>query len=153
MSFNHLLSFHSNAAKQSWFMVVSELIEFSLKSITEISMQAQNMHTYWTFNLRGHSIITWTRWWGSKNVCFCPRTGHKNCPRRSGWVKKRQISVHVVVEPPKQKKWIFISRTLSYLDSYMYVQSKSVIFVYGRNVTKVCTYPESIIQRIFTSLL
>ena len=41
----------SNAAKQSWFMIVSELIEFSLKSITEISMQTQNKHLCWTFDL------------------------------------------------------------------------------------------------------
>ena len=34
----------------------------------------------------GHSITTWTRWGvrGSKNVCFCPRSGYKNCPRRGG---------------------------------------------------------------------
>ena len=32
----------------------------------------------------GHSITTWTRWGGrgSKNVCFCPRSGCKNCPHR-----------------------------------------------------------------------
>ena len=25
---------------------------------------------------------------GSKNVCFCPRSGYKNCPRRGGGSKK-----------------------------------------------------------------
>ena len=36
---------------------------------------------------------------GSKNVCFCPRSGYKNCPRRgAGGVKKWQNSVHVVNE-------------------------------------------------------
>ena len=39
--------------------------------------------------IRGHSITTWTRWGGggrrgSKNVCFCPRSGNKNFPRRGG---------------------------------------------------------------------
>ena len=31
----------------------------------------------------GHSITTWTRWGGSgsKNVCFCPRSGYKNSPQ------------------------------------------------------------------------
>ena len=29
-------------------------------------------------HLRGHSITTWTRWGGGvKNVCCCPRSGHK----------------------------------------------------------------------------
>jgi hypothetical protein len=40
---------------------------------------------------------------GSKNVCFCPRLGDKNCPRRGGGgkgVKKWQKSVLVVVECP-----------------------------------------------------
>jgi hypothetical protein len=37
---------------------------------------------------------------GSKNGCFCPRSGYKNCPRRGGGVKKWQNSVHVVVECP-----------------------------------------------------
>ena len=36
---------------------------------------------------------------GSKNVCFYPHSGYKNCPRR-GRVKKWQNSVHVVVECP-----------------------------------------------------
>ena len=42
------------------------------------------------------------RWGGRglKNVCFCPRSGYKNCPRRGGGVKKWQNSVHVVVECP-----------------------------------------------------
>ena len=40
----------------------------------------------------------------SKNVCFCPRSGYKNCPRRGGGagVKKWQNSVHVVVECPQR---------------------------------------------------
>ena len=33
---------------------------------------------------------------GQKNVCFCPRSGYKKCPRRG--VKQWQNSVHVVVE-------------------------------------------------------
>ena len=51
-----------------------------------------------TFPVRGHSITTWTRWEGkgSKNVCFCPHSGYKNCPRMGGG----QNSVHVVVECP-----------------------------------------------------
>ena len=40
---------------------------------------------------RGHTITTWTRWGGggrgSKNVCFCPRSGCKNCPRKGGGSK------------------------------------------------------------------
>jgi hypothetical protein len=43
---------------------------------------------YWidALLIRGNSITTWTRWGGrgSKNVCFCPRSGYKNCPRRGG---------------------------------------------------------------------
>ena len=39
--------------------------------------------------------------WGSKNSCFYPRSGYKNCPRRrGGGIKKWQNSVHVVVEGP-----------------------------------------------------
>ena len=41
--------------------------------------------------IRGHSITTWTQWEGrgSKNVCFCPLSGYKNCPcRKGGGVKK-----------------------------------------------------------------
>ena len=37
---------------------------------------------------------------GSKNVCFCQRSGCKNCPHRGWGVKKWQNSVHVVVECP-----------------------------------------------------
>ena len=37
---------------------------------------------------------------GLKNVCFCLRSGYKNCPRRGRGVKKWQNSVHVVVEWP-----------------------------------------------------
>ena len=36
---------------------------------------------------------------GSKNVCFCPCSGYKNCPRRGGG-QKWQNFVHVVVECP-----------------------------------------------------
>ena len=55
------------------------------------------------FQLRGHSITTWTRWGGEgvKNVWFCPRSGYENCPRRGG-VKKWQNSDHVVVECPHE---------------------------------------------------
>ena len=37
---------------------------------------------------------------GVKNICFCPRSRYKNCPRkgRGGEVKKWQNSVHVIVE-------------------------------------------------------
>ena len=56
----------------------------------------------WVFMIWGHSITTWTRWGGgggAKNVCFFPRSGDKNCPRQGGGGgKKRQNSVHVVVE-------------------------------------------------------
>ena len=47
-----------------------------------------NVLQHWGFVLavRGHSITTWTRW-GSKNVCFCPCSGYKNCPRRGGGQK------------------------------------------------------------------
>ena len=43
--------------------------------------------------IRGHSITTWTRWGGrgSKNVCFCPRSGYKDCPRRGGVSKNGKI--------------------------------------------------------------
>ena len=38
--------------------------------------------------IRGHSISTWTKWEcggrGSKNVCFCWRSGYKNCPCSEG---------------------------------------------------------------------
>ena len=42
------------------------------------------------FQLRGHSITTWTRWGGEgvKNVWFCPRSGYENCPRRGGGGQK-----------------------------------------------------------------
>ena len=42
----------------------------------------------------GHSITTWTRWGvagDSKIVCFCPRSGYKNCPCMSGWSKDGKI--------------------------------------------------------------
>ena len=58
-----------------------------------------------TRSVRGHLRITRTRWRGSKNVCFCPRSGYKNCPRREGGgVKKWQNSVQVVVEWPQKVK-------------------------------------------------
>ena len=54
--------------------------------------------------IRGHSISTWTKWEcggrGSKNVCFCWRSGYKNCPCSEGGGRKWQNSVHVVVEWP-----------------------------------------------------
>ena len=60
-----------------------------------------NFHGKCTW-IRGHSITTWARWGGkgSKNVCFCPRSWYKNCPRRGEGVRKWQNSVHVVVEWP-----------------------------------------------------
>ena len=58
--------------------------------------------------LGGRSIITWTRWGGRglKDVCFCPRSGYKNCPLRGEGVKKWQNFVHVVVECPL--RWQFL---------------------------------------------
>ena len=44
---------------------------------------------------------------GVKNICFCPLSGYKNCPRREG-VKKWQNSVHVVVECPLMGKVIIV---------------------------------------------
>jgi hypothetical protein len=41
-------------------------------------------------NLRAHSVTTWNVG-GSKNVCFCPRSGYENCPRRGGGVKNGKI--------------------------------------------------------------
>ena len=54
---------------------------------------------------RGHSITKYVdkmrEGRKSKTVCFCPRSGYKNCPRRGGpggGLEKWQNSVHVVVE-------------------------------------------------------
>ena len=42
--------------------------------------------------LRGHSITTWKRWGGgSKNVCVCPCSGFKNCPRGGGGLENGKI--------------------------------------------------------------
>ena len=75
--------------------------------------------------IRGHSIITWTEWGGrvSKNVCFCPRSGNKNCPRRGKGVKKRQNSVHVVIEWPLIQvnlfqKHLFLHQLTHYMSKY-----------------------------------
>ena len=46
---------------------------------------------------------------GVKKVCFCPCSGYKNCPRRGGWVKKWQNSVHVVIECPLKLSCCFFS--------------------------------------------
>ena len=54
---------------------------------------------------------------GSKNVCFCLRSGYKNCPRRRGeGVKKQQNSVHVVVECPLRlsKQEVKITKQIKY---------------------------------------
>ena len=49
---------------------------------------------------------------GSKNVCFCPRSGYKKCPRRGGGGQKWQNSVHVIVECPP------VERTILHLIQY-----------------------------------
>ena len=53
--------------------------------------------------LRGHSITTWPRWGGrgSKNVCFCPRSGYKNCPRGRGCQKMTKFCPRSCWMPPK----------------------------------------------------
>ena len=51
---------------------------------------------------RGHSITTWTRWGGGgvKNVCFCPRSVYKNCPRRGGGQKMAKFCPRSCWMPP-----------------------------------------------------
>ena len=52
----------------------------------------------------GHSITTWTRWGGrgSKNVCFCPRSGYKNCPCRGGGRKMAKFCPRSCWMPPNR---------------------------------------------------
>ena len=75
--------------------------------------------------IRGHSITTWTRWGGrgTKNVCFCPRLGYKNCPRRGGGINKWQNSVQVVVEWPLSKM----------MGNYVSCCMRLIIHTYARN--------------------
>ena len=49
-----------------------------------ISIKTFEIFIWRVYLLRGHSIPTWTRWVRVKNVCFCPHSGYKNCPRRVG---------------------------------------------------------------------
>ena len=86
----HCKHHHSRLVK--WLSNFHSYSHSHHRMMNEVTMRLSN---------RGHSITTWTRWggMGSKNVCFCPRSGYKNCPHRGG-VKKWQNSVHVVVECP-----------------------------------------------------
>ena len=69
--------------------------------------------------LRGHSITTWTRWGGegSNNVCFCPRSGYKNCPRRGWGVKMAKFLPRSCWMPPNvgELLWVPISSPPSLL--------------------------------------
>ena len=99
--------FHKIRALEStlfWVWCVSELFTYDFDPIAQSAkaqsaMNAENWQQLsqakrplvkvyleakpWN-GLIGHSIATWTRWGGrgSKNVCFCLRSGYKNCPRR-----------------------------------------------------------------------
>ena len=55
---------------------------------------SSNRSYMYTMCVRGHSITTWTRraGRGSKNVCFCPLSGYKNCPRKGGGKKGKIVS-------------------------------------------------------------
>ena len=74
-------------------------IPFSVQGCLVCSFQPIYIRNLWKYlgypghccqPVRDNSITTWTRWGGrgSKYVCFCPRSGYKNCPRRGGWGQK-----------------------------------------------------------------
>ena len=68
--------------------------------------------SFWLRNfVRGHSLATRTRWGGrgSKNVCFCPCSGYKNCPHRDrgcGLLRRLQAT------PPLQTSLFLLLSTI-----------------------------------------
>ena len=66
---------------------------FKLRRHVDISDWILNWHSVEAVRVRGRSQNTCRQdeGGGSKNICFCPRSGYKNCPRRGGGSKNGKI--------------------------------------------------------------